>query len=143
MKWSIIILAIMLIPTIVGTSLADRPDYPFSDDVFSELEPFPDDFYDIKTLFATQMITASHLSSSYYQPELLPLWNITATDIYGTDKIHANQGIFLYPSRFDIYNLPVDDSLTLSTLIYAYPGVNTYQGTEIYFTYDEHLLISP
>lgn len=138
MKWSIIIvITILLIPSI---ALADRPDYSFSDDIFSELEPFPNDFWEIERLFSTQSIMASQLNESYFQPEILPSWNEICNDIYGTNKVFANQGIFIYPSHFDVYNSHIDDTLKISALIYAHPGVSTYQGTEIFLDFNKEVV---
>lgn len=138
MKWSIaIIVIILLIPSI---ALADRPDYSFSDDVFSELEPFPDDFWEIERLFSSQSIRASQLNESYFQPEILPTWSDICNDIYGTDKVFANQGIFIYPSRFDVYNSRVGNTLRISALIYAHPGVSTYQGSEVFLDFNKEVV---
>ena len=70
------ILITLIIFTILASSIvvADRPDYDYTYDPFMYLEPFPDDFYEIKELFDTQRVTATHLSEKYYQPELIPGW---------------------------------------------------------------------
>jgi len=117
-----------------------RLQYNFSYEVFKDLEPFPEDFYEIKSLFETQQITASKLTKSYYQPEVLQSWNSTLKKIYEKNKQYENQGIFIYPSRFDIFNIHINDSLIISALIYAHPGVSTFQGTEIYFEYNETIV---
>jgi hypothetical protein len=114
-----------------------RPQYSFSFDVFKDLPPFPQDFWSIKKLFDTQEIFASYLVKDYFQPEILPTWNSTFIKIYSTNKTFANQGIFMYPSRFSVYNINKNDSIYLSTLIYSCPGVSTYQGTEIYLDYND------
>lgn len=118
-----------------------RPQYDFlSNDYnpFSELQPFPEDFWDVRLSFATQKVVANKLGNEYYQPELLqPSWNATCEDWYGSDKLYDYQGIFIYPSRFDIYNIHDGDTFTLSALIYAHPCVSTFQGTKVYLTFND------
>jgi hypothetical protein len=117
-----------------------RPQYIFLSNnynPFIELESFPEDFWDIREQFATQNILASHLGKNYYQPELLqPVWNQSCMEWYGSNKIYDFQGIFIYPSRFDVYNIHNNDSLIISAFIYAHPCVNTFQGTQIYLVFD-------
>jgi len=117
-----------------------RPQYSFSYELFKELLPFPEDFFQIKTLFDTQRILASKLDKEYFQPELLPTWNSTLKKIYEKNKLYENQGIFIYPSRFDVYGINKNDTFTISAFIYAHPGVSTYQGTETYLKYNESLV---
>lgn len=119
-----------------------RPQYSFLSseyNPFVDLESFPDDFWDIRTKFATQSVLASKLGKAYYQPELLqPSWNASCEDWYSNNgKNYDFQGIFVYPSRFDVYNIHNGDTLTVSAFIYAHPCVSTYQGTEVYLTYNE------
>jgi len=144
MKWNIIIIGILLIPSI---ALADRPDYSFSDDVFNELEPFPDDFWEIKRLLSSQSIMVSQLNESYYQPEILPMWDYWAEIVYSNNSnTFGSYGIFIYPSLFKINNVQEGDVIDISALIYTNWGIQMYQGAEIYFTYPDHIeveLIKP
>lgn len=138
MKWSIaIIIIILLIPS---TVIADRPNYSFSDDVFNELEPFPNDFWEIKSLLSSQSIMASQLNESYYQPELLPMWSYWAKRVYSNgSNTFGSYGIFIYPSLFNINNVQEGDVIDVSALIYTNWGIQMYQGAEIYFTYPDHI----
>ena len=63
---------------VVGESVLSRPSYSFSDDVFSELPIFPDDFFDIKHLYDSGKINASRLGDEYLQPEMIPNWDFFA-----------------------------------------------------------------
>lgn len=138
MKWSIIIITIILL--ISGITLADRPDYSFSHDVFQELPPFPHDFWEIEGLLSSQSIMASQLNESYFQPEILPGWKYWAERIYSNDSnIFGSYGIFIYPSLFNIHNIQKGDTIDISALIYTNLGIQKYQGAEIYFAYPEHI----
>ena len=138
MKWSIIIISIILL--IPGIVLADRPDYSFSDNVFSELEPFPDNFYEIEGLLSSQSIMASQLNKSYYQPEILPMWDYWSEKVYSNNSnTFGSYGIFIYPSLFNINNVQKGDIIDVSALVYTNWGIQMYQGAEIYFTYSEHI----
>ena len=132
----IVTLSILILTFIPAIAIAERPHYNFSDSVFEDLPPFPDDFYQVKHLFDTQKILASQLSEDYYQPELLPTWNTICDRIYSSNKTYSYNGVFIYPSRFDIYNAKTNDTIILSALVYAHPGTSTYQGTQLYLVYN-------
>jgi len=120
-------------------SLASRPYYTYGYDAYAELPSFPDDFFEIQSLLSSQSIQASQIDVSYYQPEILPTWSSMHEEIYGSEKTYANQGIFIYPSRFDVYGSISNETINLSALVYAHPGVSTYQGTELYLVCNESL----
>ena len=127
---------------VVMESGLSRPLYSFSDDVFSELPSFPDDFYDIKNLYDTQRINASRLSDEYLQPELLPNWMFFANKTYGEGRQMGSYGIFCYPSHFSVANASKGDSFVLSTLIYAMWGIHFYQGTNLVFNYSDGINVT-
>lgn len=111
-----------------------RPDYPFSDDVFSELPPFPEDFWDISSLFVNQQISAWHLGDAYLQPELIPTWDYWSTEVYG-DENYSRFGVYgasFFPSQFDIVNVDEGEVLNISFFIKADWGIRFLQGCSIY-----------
>ena len=122
-------------PTVIADN---RPNYSFSDEVFKELPEFPEDFFDVKDLFASQEITASQLGRSYYQPELIPSWDYWAEVVYTNgSKSFGNYGVFIYPSRFSVFNIDEGDTIELSMLIYAHLGIKFYQGVRLNFSEEE------
>jgi len=133
-------LSILILTFISAVAIAERPHYNFSSSVFEDLPSFPGDFYQVKHLLDTQQILASQLSEDYYQPELLPSWNTICNSIYASNKTYSYNGVFIYPSRFDIYNAKTNDTIILSALVYAHPGVSTYQGTQLYLVYNDKIV---
>lgn len=138
MKLKNLVLIISLCLTIFLVScecVLSRPVYSFSDDVFSELPVFPEDFFDIKSLYDTQRINATRLGDEYLQPELLTNWMFFANKTYGEGVQMGSYGIFCYPSHFSVGNMSKGDSIILSTLIYAMWGIHFYQGTDLIFNH--------
>lgn len=132
--------------TVAVESVLSRPLYSFSDDVFSELPEFPDDFYDIKYLYESGKINATRLDEGYLQPEMLPNWNFFANKTYDEGIQMGSYGIFCYPSHLSVGNVSKNDSFVLSTLIYAMWGIHFYQGTSIVFNKSDNVnvtLINP
>lgn len=130
----IIICIVILCSPIVMADDSYRPDYPFDDAVFSELPPFPEDFWDIKTLFVNQQISAWHIGDAYLQPELIPNWDYWSTEVYG-NKNYSRFGVYgasFYPSQFDIVNVKKGDVLNISFFIKADWGIRYLQGCSIY-----------
>lgn len=118
--------------------VADRPTYDFGDDAFKYLPPFPDDFFEIKNLIATQSIMPSHVGENYYQPELIPSWGQDwVTAIYNHTMLKSWYGMAVYPSRFDVSNVDINDSFKISAFVYSQYGVKVYQGVEAYLDFDE------
>jgi len=150
------ILITLIIFTILASSIvvADRPDYDYTYDPFMYLEPFPDDFYEIKELFDTQRVTATHLSENYYQPELIPGWQYSHKFYEDENDDFGCYGFFFYPSRLDVSDAREGMIINVSTFIYADFGVQFYQGTKLYITDnpdyevttsidDKNILLSP
>lgn len=143
----IIVSLILLLPlsTVSTVGIIDdpyRPIYLFSDEVFKNLPPIPDDFYEIKKLYATQTLQDyDRLTLNYYlQPEFYPWWFDIANETYTRDpRIHGKFGAGFYPSKV---NITIQQGLTfdLTTLLYTSPGVETYQGTLIEVSYDKNLI---
>lgn len=119
-----------------------RPLYNFTYDVFKYLPPFPKDFYAKEQLFSTQQITASRLTDEYLQPEILPSWSYLCERAYGDSNPHYTgmYGVNLYPSRFDVFNIEVGESVNISTLLYTPPGIEIYQGVCIEPSYNNSKL---
>lgn len=136
----IIIFAAVFI--VAGESVLSRPVYSFSDDVFSMLPVFPDDFYDIKSLYTSSRINATRLDDSYLQPEMLPNWMFFANKTYYDNVQMGSYGIFCYPSHLSIGNISSGDSFVLSTLIYALWGIHFYQGTNIIFNHSSDVNVT-
>lgn len=135
---SIIILIILFQPMVS----AERPTYEFSDNVFSELPPFPEDFFEIKTLLSQQRITAWQFGEEYLQPELLPGWTYWSNKTYTQNRSqYGSYGIFIYPSLFQAYNVEEGDSFSISFLIYANWGITKYQGCSIYFNHSKNVRV--
>ena len=151
MRKTILLLTILILLS-SATALADireptynpitkdyRPLYNFSYDVFKELPSFPKDFWLKKHLFDTQQIPASRLTPEYYlQPELIPGWFNWCNETYGDNNPHmiGMYGINIYPSRFDVFNMQINDTVNISTLLYTSFGVELYQGAKIIPKYD-------
>lgn len=110
-----------------------RPDYPFSDEVFEELPPFPEDFYEINSLFLNRDITAWHLGEDYLQPELIDTWDYWSTEVYGKNKSRFGiYGASFYPSAYSFANVKEGDVIDLSGFIKADWGIQYLQGCSIY-----------
>lgn len=127
-----LVLVVLLIPVLLG-SVSGRPLYSFSDDVFSELPEFPEDFFEVKILFDTQRITAWHLGEEYLQPELIPLWDYWSEEVYG-DEDYNHFGLYgasFYPSGFDVFDIVEGDKFNISFLVRADWGIRFIQGFKI------------
>jgi len=136
----IVIALLLIVPNIV---LADRPKYSFSDDIFNDIETFPDDFFSIKHLFEMQSITAKQLNSSYYQPEILPGWDYWCNRTYTPNSTtFGSYGVFIYPSHFTSYNIQKGDILDVSALIYTNWGIQKYQGVRLNISYSDSLSVT-
>src|SRR4030042_5262577 len=128
---------------IVVTATDYRLQYNFSDDVFKEIPPFPKDFWTKKALFDTQQIIAEQLTPEYYlQPELYPGWESCKNDVFNTTKLHytGTYGASVYPSRFTIQNIKVNESTKISALLYTAFGVELYQGLQLEILYNHSAL---
>jgi len=159
MKKTIIIMVIttfILLQTITVAGLSDyRPQYFFSKDVFENLPEFPEDFYEIKHLFETQQITAEQLGEEYYmQPEILPSWEYCSEQFYNKSTNNIGRyGIGFFPSRFDVYSFKPGQPIKFSSIAYAAPGIQIYQGLKLLnsssmdynvtFIDPGHILLSP
>ena len=138
----ILLLSVVLISTVSIVS-GDRPTYNFSDEVFSELPSFPDDFYSVKTIYTSQKIMASQLNESYLQPEILPTWGYYAERVYGNNSQQmGSYGVFCYPSSIVVSNVSSGDNITVSTLIYAQWGIRFYQGLQLYLNHGDGVNVS-
>jgi len=128
---TVILILILTIPLVTSiTNDPNRPKYQFSDEVFKNLPPYPEDLPEIRELYATQKLTDySRLPPEYYlQPEFYPGWFATANKTYNRDpRIHGKFGLGFYPSTASIY-LNEDTTLNLTVLIHSSPGVECYQG---------------
>jgi len=110
-----------------------RPDYPFSDEVFEGLPPFPRDFYEIKSLFLDKAITAWHLGEDYLQPELLTTWDYWSVVVYGKNTSRFGiYGASFFPSNFNYGNVEKGDVINVSGFIRADWGIQYLQGCSIY-----------
>ena len=133
MKWSIISMIIILIITSTIVSADHRPNYSFDNSVFDDLPVFPEDFYEIKSLFETSKITAWKMGEEYLQPELIPRWNYWSKEIYA-DENYSHFGIYglaFYPSWMHIYDVQAGDHFNLSVFAIADWGIKFYQGCRI------------
>lgn len=110
-----------------------RPSYPIDDEVFALLPSFPNDFFEIKTLFEQGSISALRLGDEYLQPELIPTWDYYSERVYG-DKNYSQfgkYGISFYPHFVNYKNVERGDIMNLSVLIRADWGIKFYQGCHI------------
>lgn len=120
-----------------------RPSYNFSADVFKELPAFPIDFQAKKKLFDGQKIVAEQLTPEYYlQPEIMPGWNQWKDQIFGGDDIHWTgiYGVSIYPSRFDIFNIKINDTARVSAILSPALGVEVFQGLQLELIYNHSAL---
>jgi len=116
-----------------------RPLYYFGYEPFKELSSFPEDFWIRKHLFDTQQIFAERLTDEYLQPEIIPGWFFWCNKTYGDQdpRMVGVYGISIYPSRFDVFNIKVNDTINISALLYTSFGVELYQGAKIVADYNE------
>ena len=133
----------MLLITISANAIVNdpnRPQYPFSDEVFKNLPPYPPDLPEIRHLYATQTLQDyDRLTPEYYlQPEFYPWWFGICNKTYTRDpRIHGKFGAGFYPSKA-VITLQKGTEFTLTTLLYTSPGVECYQGTVINLSYDKN-----
>ena len=129
---------------VIVVSASDyRPQYNFSDDVFKEIPVFPDDFWIKKQLFDTQQIVAEQLTPEYYlQPELYPGWDYFKNDVFNESKLHytGTYGASVYPSRFTIQNIKVNETTRVSAVLYTAFGVELFQGLQLDILYNHSAL---
>jgi len=142
-KARFIIICFILFSSSISIVVADRPSYSFSDDVFSDLPPFPDDFFEIRKIFLDQGIMASQFGEGYLQPEMLETWDYWAERVYGkSGKAFGSYGIFCFPSEFNVDNVTGGDSFTISTLIYSNIGIRFYQGIKVGFEHPSSVIVN-
>lgn len=140
------VLGLLLLVCSVVSAQGDRPDYPFGDEPFKLLPPFPEDFFSIKHLFEYQMLKDwSRLTEDYYkQPEFYPLWFEQCNITYGRNETeerhHGVYGYGVYPSHFSINNAHAGDSVVLTAILHASWGVEINQGVLVIPQYNDTVL---
>lgn len=142
---SAVLVIILLLPSFNASELNEetndyRPEYSFGYSAFEKLKPFPKDFFEVKSLVATQDVLVSQLNDSYYQPELLLNWEYWSEKAYSEDsKSFGSYGVFIYPSRYDIYNVKEGMRFNISALVYSHFGIQKYQGVKLTASHNDSI----
>ena len=116
-----------------------RPEYELSKkrylDIFGELPPFPEDFFDISSLIYSGRITDySRIDKEYYlQPEFYPAWfsAINESYIYNDPLRWTTQGYGCYPCIKEV-EVPKGKTVVINTYFRTGYATESYQGLIIH-----------
>jgi hypothetical protein len=141
----VLVIILLLLPSFNASELNEetndyRPEYSFGYSAFEKLKPFPKDFFEVKSLVATQDVLVSQLNDSYYQPELLPNWEYWSEKAYSEDSLSfGSYGVFIYPSRYDVYNVKEGMIFNISAIVYSHFGIQKYQGVKLTVSHNDSI----